>query len=213
MADARRRGTGRRARHLVIYNGIDASRPAPDRIPPARPTIGFIGRLEREKNPQALGPAAALLARQFPDLEVLVVGGGALEADPRRQGAAAGLQRHFRLVGDQQDVAPWYGRIHLLANTSISEGCCNVILEAMRAAVPVVATAVGGNVETVAEGRTGLLAAPGDPAALAAACDRLLAEPATAAAMGIAGRARLEADFSLPAMTAAYLDLYRSLLG
>ncbi len=212
LDDARRRGIGRRARHLVIYNGIEAGTVHPGGERPPRPTIGFIGRLERKKNPQALVPAMALLARRFPELEVVVVGGGSLEDDLKRRIAQAGLAHVFRLVGYQQDVADWYSRIHVLVNTSLSEGCCNVILEAMRAGLPVVATAVGGNVETVRDGQTGLLVPEGDADALAAACGRLLSAPDLSRTMGAAGRARLEAEFSLAAMAGAYLRLYGSLM-
>jgi len=82
----------------------------------------------------------------------------------------------------------------------------------MSTGLPVLATDVGGNRELVESGRTGRLLASGDVDGLAQAMVELAADPAHAAALGLAGRARVEAQFSLPAMVSAYQDLYDQLL-
>jgi glycosyltransferase involved in cell wall biosynthesis len=86
------------------------------------------------------------------------------------------------------------------------------ILEAMAAGLPVVATAVGGVPEIVVEGETGLLVAPGDPAALAGALSRLVEDPALRRRLGAAGRERVRARFDLDAMRAAHVEVYGAAL-
>jgi glycosyltransferase involved in cell wall biosynthesis len=95
---------------------------------------------------------------------------------------------------------------------SRAEGISNTILEAMATALPVLATRVGGNAELVEEGRTGLLVPAGDVQAMAQALVTLASAPAAAAALGRAGRERVERRFSLQAMVGAYQRLYDGLL-
>jgi glycosyltransferase involved in cell wall biosynthesis len=101
----------------------------------------------------------------------------------------------------------------LYVQSSIAEGMPNSVLEAMATALPVVATAVGGTPEVVADGETGLLVPAGDPAALAAALGAFLADPAKAAAFGQAGRARVEAHFAEARMLQRVEDLLDRLVG
>ena len=106
------------------------------------------------------------------------------------------LSARVRFAGEQADVAPSLEEMDLYVQSSIAEGMPNSVLEAMAVGLPVVATAVGGTPEVVADGETGLLVPPGDPAAMAAALTTLLADRAKArGAFGRAGRARVEADF------------------
>jgi glycosyltransferase involved in cell wall biosynthesis len=101
----------------------------------------------------------------------------------------------------------------LLVLSSRTEALPNVVLEAMAAGLPVAATAVGGVPEMVTPGRTGWLAKPADPAALAAALARLLGDPEQCRDLGRAGRRRVERDFSLSAMVNRYEELMWGLLG
>jgi glycosyltransferase involved in cell wall biosynthesis len=210
--DAATRGVGRHARHAVIFNGIPPAPEPPRTIAPGRaPTVGFIGRLERKKNPLALLPLAAELVRRRPGARIVVVGDGSLAPALRRGVEEAGLGAAFELAGATRDVRSCLGRLDVLVNTSLSEGCCNVILEAMQAGVPVVATAVGGNRETVRDGETGLLFPLADLEAGARAIDRLLADPPYARRLGEQGRVRVRTVFSVEGMARAYAELYRSL--
>ena len=95
---------------------------------------------------------------------------------------------------------------------SINEGISNTILEAMATALPVVAGRVGGNPELVADGLTGRLYDPTDPAALEQALLPYLTDPALRHAHGRAGRDRVVQNFSLDAMIARYQSLYDELL-
>jgi glycosyltransferase involved in cell wall biosynthesis len=106
-------------------------------------------------------------------------------------------------------VRDYLAAMDLFVLSSVTEGLAMTLLEAMSAGLPVVATRVGGNPEVVAEGETGLLVPARDARALADAVGSLLDDPARAAAMGAAGRARAHAVFSLDAMVQSYDAVYK----
>jgi glycosyltransferase involved in cell wall biosynthesis len=116
------------------------------------------------------------------------------------------------VVSTLADLPDLYAIMDVQVLTSKAEGFPNVILEAMASGIPVVAAAVGGIVEAVADGVTGILIHSRDPHAFADAVCTLLDQPERAAAMGLAGRARVEARFSVEAMASAYRRLYDELL-
>ncbi|HUC60462.1 MAG TPA: glycosyltransferase [Alphaproteobacteria bacterium] len=126
--------------------------------------------------------------------------------------ARLGIAENLRWLGLVSDTAPLYVAADLALLVSHEEGFSNAILEAMAAALPVIATNVGGNPEAVADGATGLLVPPRDPAKLGAAIASLAGDRGSAARMGQAGRARVEAEFSLAACVGAYDALYRELV-
>ncbi len=153
----------------------------------------------------------------LPGVELVVAGGrvdtGTVEVEQLRLEALAeglgvadrvhfvGQVGHFLMpallcTADVVVCAPWYEPFGL------------VPLEAMACGVPVVASAVGGMLDSVAEGRTGLLVPPQDPAALAAAVRGLLADPALRAAYGRAGVRRARSRYSWDAVAAATADVY-----
>jgi glycosyltransferase involved in cell wall biosynthesis len=99
----------------------------------------------------------------------------------------------------------------VFALSSKSEGISLTLLEAAAAGLPIVATRVGGNAEVVIEGETGMLVSPSDPAAFAAALGAMARRP-DRAALGLAGRARVERWFSVERMARAYQDLYADVL-
>jgi glycosyltransferase involved in cell wall biosynthesis len=144
-------------------------------IPPEALVILAVGRLSEEKGHRDLVSAVAMLrsARPSLDARLLIVGEG-----PERR--ALGAAEHLLLPGQQKNVRPFYAIADIFVLPSHSEGSPNVLLEAMAARLPIVATAVGGSVELVADEETALLVPARDSKALCAAIERLADDRALA---------------------------------
>lgn len=184
--------------HLTtVLNGVDLEHFLPMQRIHKRgaPTIGCTARLHAENDHASLLRAFARLGDRWLGACLLLVGRGREEPRLRALGTTLGIADRIHFVGEQVDVAPWLAQMDVYAQASLTAGISNSILEAMATGLPVVATAVGGTPEVVADGETGFLVAPGDPSALADAIARLLADPRLAEAFGRAGRARVEAHF------------------
>ena len=127
---------------------------------------------------------------------------------------AVGLGCRIHLVGRVADdeMHAWYAAATLFVHPTLYEGSSLVTLEAMAHRRPVVATAAGGIPDKVEPGVTGWLAPPGDAPALAAALRSALANPRRLTAMGRAGRAVVEREFSWTAVTDRLLALYEEVL-
>jgi glycosyltransferase involved in cell wall biosynthesis len=200
----------------VIPNGVDPSLFAPAA---AAANTGetadefrvlFVGRLHTQKNVEALiESAAALLALPGPPLALEIVGDGperaALESLAQRTGAARSLR--FRGWLAKPDVVACLHRAHAFVNPSRYEGMPNTVLEAMAAAVPVVASRVGGNDDLVVDGATGFLFDLAEPQRMTAALQRLRLDPKLGATLGARGRERVVADFSWPSVASRYAAL------
>ncbi len=184
-------------RMTAIPNGVDLAHFQPRRQPIESDgfVIGCTARLHGKNNHAALLTAFARIAGTWPAARVLLVGHGPEEGRLKAMAERLGVADRVRFAGEQGDVAPFLREMDVYAQSSIAEGMSNSILEAMAAALPVVATGVGGTPEVVVHGETGLLVPPGDPGALAEALGALLANPEMAVAFGRAGRARAEARF------------------
>ncbi len=203
-----------------IYNGVDSDRFSPgghELLDPARPiVIGTVGRMQTVKDQPTLARAFVQLTKNFPGmanrLRLTMVGDGELRKEVERIVGDAGLSALTILPGARPDVADQLRAIDIFVLPSTAEGISNTILEAMATGLPVVATRVGGNVELVAEGETGMLVPPSDPDALARAIGAYLQDPALARRHGAAGRERVLQDFSMSRMLRCYLDVYDGLL-
>lgn len=169
------------------------------------------GRLSPEKGFDVLVDAAAEVVRAEPATGFAVFGEGAMRADLERRIADRGLTDRFVLPGFRADLDSLLPAAHVVTLPSFTEGLPNVALEASAAGVPVVATAVGGTPEVVADGATGLLVPPGDPLALSDALLQLLRDPALRSRMGAAGRRRMRERFTFAAQARAYVDLFARL--
>ncbi len=211
----------------VIHNGIDAVQYVPDHgrdvldrygIDPGQPSVAFVGRVTRQKGLQVLLRAAALLA---PDAQLVLCAG---QADtPELQATVSDMVDHLRatrtgvvwLPGmlEKAEVIQILSHATVFACPSLYEPLGIVNLEAMACGTAVVASAVGGIPEVVADGTTGLLVPPDNERALADAINSLIADPARAAELGARGRARAVAEFSWDAIAAQTARLYQSLLG
>lgn len=200
---------------VVIPNGVDLTRFAatvatpPVELPDSGPIVGCVGRLSGKKGHTDLLEAAALVLRRRPGTTFVFVGDGTLRSQLRAQADGLGLNGQVRFVGHVSDPVPLLYRMNLFVLPSRIEGMSNALLEAMAANRAVVATSVGGNPEVVVDGVTGLLVPPRDPARLADAVVTLLGDPERASAMGAAGRARVEACYSVQAMLRQMEELYR----
>lgn len=200
----------------VIYNGIDPGPPPGPRSPlPAdlgcggrRPVALTAARLAPQKGVADLVEAWGRLAPDLPSGILIIAGDGPLRGELEARAASLAITDSVRLPGFRDDVDALLQAADLAVIPSLAEGQSIFALEAMARGVPVVATRVGGLPETVRDGRTGLLAPPGEPAALAAAMARLLRETDLASTLAAAGRALVEAEMTVGHMLAGYSDLY-----
>ena len=170
--------------------------------------IGVVAALEYRKGHDVLFRALARLHAAFPAMRCLVCGDGSRRAELERLAAELGIHEVARFLGEQRQVADVLAAVDVFVMPSRHEGLGVAVLEAMAAGLPVVASAVGGIPETVESERTGVLVAPQDPAALAAAIASLLREPDRARRLGAAGRARVLAEFSMERMADRYERVY-----
>lgn len=164
----------------------------------------FVGRLRIRKGVEVLLAALAELRRSSPAAVLRIAGGGEHGPALERRAAELGLRDAVTFLGscDGARVRGLLAGAAALVVPSIYEGMPLVVLEAMAAGVPVVASAVSGIPEVVVDGETGWLVPPESPAALAAALSEVLANPAAAARRGAAGRRRV-AELYRPAVAAA----------
>lgn len=196
----------------VIRNGVDLGPAPPQGSKPSGWRVVHVARLNEVKDQPTLLRAARLLADSHPSFSLDIVGDGEERDALMALTAELKLGDRVRFHGPTGDVRPFLAGADLFALSSISEGISLTLLEAMAAALPVVATNVGGNPEVIVHGTTGLLVPPRDPVALADGIARVLGDPGRAAAMGRAGRERAEREFSIDRTVQAYEALYGRLL-
>ena len=192
----------------VIHYGLDDLPQAwgenpPDPLSPDARLLLCICRLEPQK-----GVDVAIRAlREIPGAQLVVLGEGPQRGELEQ--LARELYVPVYLPGRVPDVAAWLRRADLLVHPVRWEGFGLALLEAMLASLPVVATKVSSIPEIVVDGETGLLVPPDDPGALAAAVNRVLADPS---GYGERGRARARSDFSVAEMADRTLAVYETAL-
>jgi len=155
---------------------------------------------------------AAALVRRRADVRFVLVGDGPRETALRKLTSELGLEGAVVFLGRRDDVPALLTRAGVVCHPSRMEGLPNAVMEAMAAARPIVATAVGGTPELVQHRRHALLVPPERPEALAAAILELVADPARGARLGAAARARVAESFGVDALVARVDRLYESLL-
>ncbi len=193
----------------VVHNGVPdtALRAKPEAQ--GTPTITMVARMAAPKDQLLLLQALALVPEPF---RLALVGDGpdrgAIEAAIRE----LGLSERVELPGVSDRVAELLAQAQIAALVSRQEGFPLVVLEAMRAGLPVVASDVGGVREAVVDGVTGLLVARGDVGGLASALRRLIADPTLRRELGRAGRRAYEERFTAARMVAETEAVYRELL-
>jgi glycosyltransferase involved in cell wall biosynthesis len=215
-------GIGRPEDYCVIRSGIELDRfghPQVERavtraawgIPATAPVVGTVTRLSPQKGPLDFVRAAARVVQAVPESWFLMVGDGPMRAEVTALAQELGVAGRLVLTGLRPDVPELLAAMDIFALSSLWEGLPRVIPQAMATGLPVVATAIDGSAEAIAEGVNGLLTPPGDPQALAAGVIRLLRNPALARQMGEAGRVRV-AEFDVRTMVAQIAALYEDLL-
>jgi sugar transferase (PEP-CTERM/EpsH1 system associated) len=209
-----------------IYNGVDTRRfsPPSDRGNGLRGvaasntpvTIGTIGRLEPVKDQTTLARAFTTLMKRRPDLRtrarLKIVGGGSLQVAIEAVLRDGECLESAALTGYRDDVPEQLRAMDIFVLPSLNEGISNTILEAMATGLPVVASAVGGNVELVADGVNGRLVPPADPVRLAEALEAYLDQPELIASHGNEARRRAQSLFALDTMVQEYGRLYADVL-
>jgi glycosyltransferase involved in cell wall biosynthesis len=171
------------------------------------PLILAIGRLTAQKDHPTLLRAFARVHDRHPEAVLAILGIGPLERETRALVSSLGLEGSVLLPG-RLEIRDWLERADLFVHTSRWEGFGMVLLEAMLAGLPVVATGVSAVPEVVADGETGLLFAQGDDEGIADAIDSLLSDRARAQAMGAAGLRRAQDRFSVARMAARTIAVY-----
>ena len=213
----------------VIRSGVDVERFRPrDRYPARRrlgihaevPVVLFVGNLEPRKQVDVLLQAIRCVRQRVARATLLIVGSGQSAGAEDQTDHLVGLSRDLDLaeavnfVGpvDDQQLVDYYAAANVFALTSSSEAQGIVALEAMACGLPVVATAVGGLLGTIDDGRTGFLVPPGEIMPLAQRLIDVLQDAHRAETIGTAARQSVERDFSWPRAVEASIQVYREVL-
>jgi len=214
---------------LTIHNGLDPAQMRVTRdagqirgelgVPGSARLIGIVGNIKPWKGQEVVIRAMSRLRDEFPDLHCLLIGDTSPDDMAYRERMHAligefGLKGRVLITGFKQDIANYVNVLEIQVHASVApEPFGRVLLEAMALEKPLVASGDGAVPEILVDGVTGYLFPPNDAEALAARLRSLLGDPAGAAAMGRAGRKRLEAEFSITRNVAETQRLYERLLG
>jgi glycosyltransferase involved in cell wall biosynthesis len=204
-----------------IYNGVDLQQyqPVPEtHSDSSQVVIGLIGQIGERKGQVYLLKAARMLIQRYPQVVFWFVG---KEPEPSQAGYMAQLQQyvrdaqidsHVKFWGFQADIPAMLANMDIAVLASLQEPFGRVVIEAMAMQKPVVATAVGGVPEIVADGVTGLLIPPADVDALAQALEVLILDREQRNAMGKQGRKGVEELFPLTKHVQHIQSLYHTIL-
>jgi glycosyltransferase involved in cell wall biosynthesis len=174
--------------------------------------VGNVGRLALQKGQRHLIAAMPPLLERVPRAHAVIAGGGDLEEYLQQLAQDVGVANRVHVLGPRKDVPALMHAIDVFAMPSIWEGFGLVLLEAMAAGRPIVASRVATIPEVVVDGETGRLVPAGDPLALAEALAQLADQPGLATRFGEAGRQRLRQHFSIEKMVGDTELLYRELV-
>lgn len=211
---------------VALHNGVDLARVRATRTPPdVRRALGIgadafvvgtAGRLTAVKGQEHLIEAAPLILRHEPNARFVFVGSGPLEGALVARTRSLGIDGACLFIDPAVDtragIFDLVAAFDVFVLPSLSEGSPMALLEAMALARPVVATAVGGVPEILADGETGVLVAPRSPDAIAGACVELARSGRRAATLGIAARRAVEERFSHERNGRSLMDLYRDVV-
>ena len=208
----------------VIYNSIDIDRYS--RKKPANRNkvkmdfglggeeiiVGFIGRFHAQKGIDVLLKAFEKIEKSKMNVRLMLVGDGTLRKKIWKQSQTLGNDNRVLFTGIRKDIPLILSSLDIFVLPSRWEGLPLVLLEAMAAGLPIVATAVGGIPEVVVDGETGFLVPPEDPEALASAITRLIEDSVLRKKFGKAGYKRVKQHFNIQEASRRTEELYFSLL-
>jgi glycosyltransferase involved in cell wall biosynthesis len=188
-------------RVAVIPNAVDSAvlHPQQDAKTPD-PTVLYVGRFVKEKDPLTLVEGFRIVAEKVPNVSFRMIGNGPLKPEVEARIKALSLDSRVELSPGTSDIMPHLAQAWVFTLASAMEASPNVILEAMSMGLPVVATSVGGIPDLIRHGETGLLVRPGDPEDLAAALIMILTDEPKRLAMGEAARQRTLENHTLETM-------------
>jgi glycosyltransferase involved in cell wall biosynthesis len=209
-----------RAKTTVVNEGVDVERivhlPAANVhgaffLPTHAPIVGNIGALVAQKGQHHLIDAAAIVVRSIPDVRFIILGEGELRPALEEQIKRKHLERHVFLAGFRADALDMLKGFDLFALSSLHEGMCTSLVDAMAASKAAVATAVGGVPEVMVDGKTGFLVPARDHEAMAERIVHLLKNDALRARMGEAALRHAREHFTVERMVAGTAAVYATL--
>jgi glycosyltransferase involved in cell wall biosynthesis len=197
-------------------SGVDTCRfhPGGSTLEPAllpRPRVLFTGRLHPQKNLDVLLEAWPEVARRSP-ANLILAGPGPERVRLEEKAKALGVGHRVQFTGPVADVAETLRAADVFVLPSVAEGMSNSLLEAMATGLACVASGIGGNVDLLDDGQTGVLIPSQEPSAWSSAILRLIDAPGAAQALGVAARRVVEQNFALGVVVDRYVALYRGLL-
>lgn len=197
----------------VLRNGIDVSSlPYIDHPNPSQ-HIGIVGNMTRPvKRTDLFIKAAAIVAQTHPEISWHIIGDGHMRSELEQLARTLAVFDKLHFAGRVSDVAGYLEQLDIGVISSDSEGLSNALLEYMFKGVAVVATAVGGNPELIADGKTGLLVPPNNEQQLASAILRLLEDNDLKITLAQAARQKAEQEYSWEKCMAAHDNYYQAQL-
>lgn len=209
----------------VIHNGIDTATWSQRQVnlsmrhalglSNAFPIIGYVGRISPEKDLENWLRAAAMVTREYPTAQFVIVGEGRdddLLNQLKKLAEALGIGDQVHFLGYREDLPSIYATFDLFFLSSRREGICNSLLEAMAMGIPIVATDVGGTKELIADGQTGYLLSEGDVEGMVRVLLALVRDESLRKNVGSAARKHIEDKFSFVSRLRRIETLYERII-
>jgi glycosyltransferase involved in cell wall biosynthesis len=199
----------------LLVNGIDIERyrnGSVNGLNCQAAVVGTVLRLEHIKGPAVFIEAAKWIVDEMPETRFMIIGDGSIRANLERLSGSLGIADRVQFLGERNDVDAILPSFSIFILPSLVEGMSMALLEAMAAARPIVATAVGGNLDLIRDGENGLLVRPGAPEEMAHAAIKLLKNPQWAKQLGLTAQKSVRDHHSADSMVRRLEEIYRELL-
>lgn len=200
---------------IIIGNGVDENFFSPEKqIENEDRYITYVGRITSVKGLFTLIKCAGYVLKEYPNVKFLLAGEGPLRNLLEKKVRDMGLQRKILFLGHatKEKLAQLYRNAYVHIISSKYEGLPNVLLEAMSSGLPIVATAVGGNLEVISSGVNGFLVSPQDPLKMAKIVIKLLNDTKLRNKIGKKARKTIEKYYTWDRITARILQCYYDIL-